>query len=112
MLEMLINPKKAERRSWEMLFVGFFYSSLSLLLVNWIFAKDAVLSQYSGILVVTFTVMFSIPFIYYTLKLEERKVNSQSGTFSLLKEHRKSLMAFMWLFIGFVIAFSLWYILL
>src|SRR3989344_4689542 len=106
MLEMLINPKKAERRSWEMLFVGFFYSSLSLLLVNWIFAKDAVLSQYSGILIVTFTVMFSIPFVYYTLKLEERKITPQSGTISLLKEHKKALFVFLWLFIGYVLAFS------
>jgi len=110
MLEMLINPKKAERRSWEMLFVGFFYSSLSLLLVNWIFVKDAVLSQYSGILVVTFTVMFSIPFVYYTLKLEENKINTKTGTFALLKEHRRALYVFLWLFLGFVIGFSLWYI--
>ena len=112
MLEMIINPKKAEKRTWEMFFVGFLYSSVSIFLVNWFFAKDAVLSNYSGILVVTFTVMFSIPFIYYTLKLEERRINEQSGTFSLLKEHRKALMAFMWLFLGFVVAFSLWYILL
>ena len=112
MLEMLINPRKAERRSWEMLFVGFFYSSLSLLLVNWIFARDAVLSQYSGILIVTFTVMFSIPFVYYTFKLEERKITPQSGTISLLKEHEKALFVFLWLFIGYVLAFSFWYILL
>ncbi|MEK6850246.1 MAG: stage II sporulation protein M [Nanoarchaeota archaeon] len=112
MLEMLINPRKAERRSWEMLFVGFFYSSLSLLLVNWIFARDAVLSQYSGILIVTFTVMFSIPFVYYTLKLEERRITPQSGTISLLKEHKKALFVFLWLFIGYVLAFSFWYILL
>lgn len=112
MLEMLVNPRKAERRPWEMFFIGFFYSSLALLLVNWIFAKDAVLSQYSGILVVTFTVMFSTPFIYYTLRLEEKKINPESGTISLLKEHKKALYAFLWLFLGFVIAFSFWYILL
>ena len=112
MLEMLVNPKKAERRPWEMFFIGFFYSSLSLLLVNWIFARDSVLSQYSGILIVTFTVMFSMPFIYYTLRLEERKINSESGTISLLREHKKALFAFLWLFLGFVVAFSFWYILL
>lgn len=111
MLEMLINPKKAERHPWEMFFVGAFYSFLSLILVSWIFAKDAVLSQYSGILVVTFTVMFSIPFIYYTLKLEERKINPKTGTFALLKEHKMALIAFLWLFIGYVVAFSAGYIL-
>lgn len=112
MLEMLINPRKAERHPWELFFVGIFYASLSLLLVHWIFAKDAVLSQYSGILVVTFTVMFSMPFIYYTIRLEEKKINSDEGTFALLKEHKKALYTFMWLFLGFVVAFSFWYIVL
>jgi uncharacterized membrane protein SpoIIM required for sporulation len=110
MLEMLVNPKKAERRPWEMFFVGMFYSSLSLLLVNWIFSRDAILSQYSGILVVTFTVMFSIPFVYYTLKLEEKKVSNKTGTFALIKEHRNALLAFLFLFMGFVVALSFWYI--
>lgn len=112
MLEMLINPKKAERKPWELFFVGAFYASLSLLLVNWIFSQDAVLSRYSGILVVTFTVIFSLPFVYYTIKLEENKISEGSGTFSLLKEHKKAIYVFLWLFIGFVIALSFWYTLL
>lgn len=112
MLEMLINPKKAERRPWELFFVGLFYASLSLLLVNWIFANDPVLSKYSGILVVTFTVMFSTPFIFYTIRLEEKKITARSGTIALLKEHRKAIYAFMFLFLGFVVAFSFFYIIL
>ncbi len=112
MLEMLINPRKAERHPWEIFFVGIFYASLSLLLVHWIFARDAVLSQYSGILLVTFTVMFSMPFVYYTIKYEERKINPNGGTIALLKEHKKALSVFMWLFFGFVVAFSFWYIVL
>jgi uncharacterized membrane protein SpoIIM required for sporulation len=112
MLEMLLNPRKAERHPWELFFVGVFYASLSILLVNWIFSQDAVLSKYSGILVVTFTVMFSIPFVYYTIKLEERKINSERGMISLIKEHRKAIYAFLWLFLGFVLAFSVWYVVL
>jgi uncharacterized membrane protein SpoIIM required for sporulation len=112
MLEMLINPRKAERKTWELFFVGAFYASLSILLVNWIFSQDAVLSRYSGILVVTFTVMLSIPFVYYTLRLEERKINKTIGTIALLKEHKRAIYAFMWLFIGFVIALSFWYMIL
>jgi uncharacterized membrane protein SpoIIM required for sporulation len=112
MLEMLINPKKAERKPWELFFVGAFYASVSMLLVNWIFSGDAVLSRYSGILVVTFTVMFSMPFVYYTIKLEENKIVPTSGAMSLLKEHERAILAFMWLFIGFVVALSLWYIFL
>ena len=109
MLEMLINPRKAERKPWELFFIGLLYASLSILLVNWVFAKDAVLSKYSGILVVTFTVMFSIPFIFYTIKLEEKRSINVDGTFKLLKEHRRAIYAFLFLFLGFVIAFSFWY---
>ena len=112
MLEMLINPRKAERKSWELFFVGAFYASISILLVNWIFSQDAVLSRYSGILVITFTVMLSIPFVYYTLKLEEKKITGTIGTIALLKEHKKAIFAFIWLFLGFVIALSFWYMVL
>jgi len=112
MFEMLINPKRAERNSWEMFFVGVFYASLSLLLVNWIFSKDVVLAKYSGILVVTFCVMFSMPFMYYAIKLEEEKDMKIEGSLRILKEHSKALLSFLWLFLGFIVAFAFWYLML
>ena len=112
MLEMLIKPKNAERHPWEMFFVGIFYASISVLLVNWIFSQDAVLAKYSGVLVVTFTVMLSLPFMYYLIKLEEKKDLVYSGMFRMMKEHSKALAALLWLFLGFVVAFSFWYIVL
>ncbi|PIN94028.1 hypothetical protein COU54_00655 [Candidatus Pacearchaeota archaeon CG10_big_fil_rev_8_21_14_0_10_31_24] len=110
MLEMLMNPRKAERHPWELFFVGLFYASVSMFLVTWVFSGDAVLSKYSGILLVLFAVMFSMPFMYYTMKLEEEKINSGTGTIALLKEHQKAIKAFLWLFLGFVVAFSFWFI--
>lgn len=110
MLEMLISPKKAERHPWELFFIGLFYASISILLVNWIFAQDIVLSGYSGILIVTFTVMFSMPFVYYTIRYEERKITASRGTLSMLREHKNAIYAFLWLFLGFVVAFSFFYI--
>jgi len=110
MLEMLLSPRKAERHPWEMFFVGLFYAALSVLLVNWIFSADAVLSQYSGILIITFTVMFSSPFMYYLIKNEEEKEVKYEGFFRILKEHGRALTALMWLFFGFVVAFSFFYI--
>ncbi len=109
---MILSPKKAERRPWEMLFIGLFYASLAVLLVNWIFAPDEVLVKYSGILIVTFTVMFSMPFMYYVIKLEEERNIKEIGFWNLLKEHNRALEALLWLFLGFVIAFSFWYIVL
>ena len=112
MLEMLINPKKAERKPWEMFFIGVFYTSISILIVGLIFNQDPVLYKNAGILTVTFTVMFSIPFMYYIFKLEETKSGEQLGAFGRIKEHRKALWAFLWLFIGFVVGFSFWYMVL
>lgn len=109
---MLINPRKAERRPWEMFFVGLFYATIAFLVVNWVFGQDAVLTKYQGVLIVAFTVMFSMPFVYYTLRFEEKKITPDSGMISLLKEHEHALMTFLWLFLGFVIAFSFWYIVL
>ncbi|RMD67026.1 stage II sporulation protein M [Candidatus Pacearchaeota archaeon] len=109
MLEMVINPKKAERHPWEMFFIGALYSSLAVLLVRLVFAKDAVLAESGGVLVVTLTVLFSLPFMYYTLKLEESKVIPGQGTWALLREHKRALSAFLWLFIGFTVAYAFWY---
>ena len=111
MLEMLLSPGRSERRPWELFFVGIFYATLSVILVNWIFASDPVLSKYSGMIIVTFAVMFSMPYVYYTIRMEENKSASLKGI-RLLTEHSKAINAFLWLFVGFIIAFSFWYIVL
>lgn len=110
MFEMLINPVKAEKRPWEMFFIGAFYATMSLILTKWIFSGDPILSKYTGILIVTFTVMFSLPFMYFAIKHEEEKDLQIVGALNLLKEHGKALTYFMFLFMGFVVAFSFWYI--
>ena len=110
MLELLMKPRKAERRPWEMFFVGLVYASLSLILVSWFFSRDSVLIEYSGILVVTFTVICSLPFVYYLIKLEEGKDLEISSEGKLIREHYKAIKAMVWLFLGFVVAFSILYV--
>ncbi|MEM3112801.1 MAG: stage II sporulation protein M [Candidatus Pacearchaeota archaeon] len=112
MLEMLLNPIRSERRPWEMFFVGFIYAALSVILVNWVFGSDVVLVKYSAILIVTFTVMFCIPFFYYILRLEEEKEFEYDNSFKLIKEHGRAIHSLLWLFLGFVAAFSISYILI
>ena len=109
---MIINPRRSERKPWELFFVGFVYACLAVLLVNWIFSGDPVLSKYSGILIVTFSVMFSMPFIYFTLRLEEHKDLEIKNSWRLLREHGRALTCFLWLFLGFIVAFSCMYIIL
>jgi len=110
MIELLMKPKRAERRSWEMFFVGAFWASVSLLLVAFVFGKDSVLKEGSGLLVVTFTVICCLPFMYYIIKLEEGKDIEISDSGKLIKEHSKAIRALMWMFFGFVVAFSFFYI--
>ncbi len=112
MLESLINPKKVEKGPWKMFFVGLLYGSLSLILVKLFFAKDAVLSKFSGLMVVTFCVMFSLPFMYYIIKNEEEEDEEVEGMFKVWKVHKDAIFALMWLFLGFVVAFSFWHLVL
>lgn len=95
-----------------MFFIGLIYSALSLFLVSFIFGGDPVLSKYSGILLVTFTVIACMPFMYYMIKTEEGhgiEINDQG---KLVKEHGKAVIALLWLFFGFVIGFSIGYVVL
>jgi uncharacterized membrane protein SpoIIM required for sporulation len=112
MLEMIINPKEAEKGPWKMFFIGLVYASLSLLLVHWFFSGDVVLSKFSGMIVVTFCVMFSLPFMYYMLKQEEKQDEEVEGLIGVWKAHGDAIFAFMWLFLGFIVAFAFWYIIL
>ena len=112
MLESIINPQRLEKGPWKMLFIGIIYGSLSLLLVRWFFGGDVVLSQYSGMIVVLFSVMFALPFMYFIIKQEEEEDEQVFGFLSVWKIHKDAVFSFMWLFLGLIIAFSFWYIVL
>jgi uncharacterized membrane protein SpoIIM required for sporulation len=108
----MINPKRAEKGPWKMFFIGLLYASLSLLLVHYLFGNDAVLSKFSGLIVVLFCVMFSLPFMYFIIRQEEREDEEIGGFWGVWKTHGDAIYSFMWLFLGFIIAFSVWNIVL
>jgi len=112
MLESLINPQKKERGPIKMLFIGILYASLSLLLTKWFFGADPVLSEYSGFIVIAFCIMFTLPFMYFLIKQEEEEDETAEGIYNVWKSHGDALYAFMWLFLGMIIAFSFWNIVL
>ncbi len=112
MLETLLNPRKAKRRPWEMLIVGALYAAISLFLVDFLFLKNFVFEKYVSMLIVCFTVIFSIPFFFYMIKNEGEKDTRIKSEKRLLKEHGKALAALCFLFLGYVIAFSVLFIVL
>lgn len=112
MLESMINPKRAEKGPWKMFFIGIIYASLSLILVHFLFKNDSVLSKFSGLIVVLFCVMFSLPFMYFIIRQEETEDEEIDGAWSVWKTHSDAIYAFMWLFFGFIIAFAFWNVIL
>jgi len=112
MLESMINPRRAEKGPWKMLFIGLLYGSLSLILVHFLFGSDSVLSKFSGLIVVLFCVMFSFPFMYFIIKNEEQEDEEIEGFWWVWKTHSDAIYAFLWLFLGFIIAFSFWNVIL
>ncbi|MCK5282052.1 MAG: stage II sporulation protein M [Nanoarchaeota archaeon] len=105
-LESLISPIKAEKKPWEMFFIGILYSSIAIIISIFLFR------DYASLIAIFFTVMASIPIIYWTIKMEEKKDLSIHEEKVLIKEHGKALAFFVFLFLGFVVSFSLWYVLL
>ena len=105
-LESLINPLKAERTPIDLLVLGVLYSSIAILLSLWVFKEQ------SSLVMVFLTVIAVVPLMVATIKMEEKKDLVYSTEKQILKEHAKALKFFMYLFIGFVISYSLWYVVL
>lgn len=108
MIESIINPKRVERGPWKMFVIGLLYASLSMLLVHWFFSGDSVLVEYSGMIVIVFCVMFSLPYMFFMIRQEEKEDEMVEGFFGVWSVHKDALYAFMWLFFGFIIAFAFW----
>jgi len=103
--EYLISPINAEKKPWEMLFVGFIYASIAIFLSLWIFENLA------GLVAVFFTVLASIPLVYSVTKIEEKK-DIYNDTQRFLGRHTRAIAFFIFLFIGIISAFSVWYVFL
>ncbi len=104
--ESLINPINAEKKPWEMAFIGLIYSSVAIILGITIFR------EYASLVSIFLTVLASVPLMYGTIKMEEKKDLEFTDEKILIKEHGKALSFFMFLFIGFVISYALWFIFL
>lgn len=104
--ESLINPIKAEKHPWELLFIGMIYSSVAVILSLFIFP------EYASLVMIFLTVLAAGPLMFGAIKLEEKKDIELKHERFLVKEHARALSFFMFLFLGFIISFSLWNIFL
>jgi len=105
-LESIINPLKAEQNPLRLFGIGFMYATIGL------FLSLLVFEEHASLVMVFLTVFACVPLLYSTMKLEEKKDILIEKEYSLLKEHSKAISFLVLLFIGMVVAFSLWYVLL
>lgn len=99
--DVVYTPKKAEKQPWLMLFIGIFYAGVAMPIAYFVDAAN------SSMIMVFLTVSAAMPFIYSIIKYEERKDEEINDEKRLLKEHSRALEAFIFLFLGMVVAFSL-----
>ena len=105
-IESLLFPTKAEKKPWEMFFMGFLYTSIGIFISLWIFRNEA------SLIMVFMITMASLPIFYNTMKLEESKDMVMDKESEILREHNKAIAFFLFLFIGITIACVLWYVVL
>jgi len=105
-LESLSTPEKAEKKPYELFFLGAMYAAIAIFLSVWVFREE------SSIIMILLTVISCVPLLYNTMRFEEEKDISIVNERLLIKEHAKALIFFMSLFIGFVISFSAAFIML
>ncbi len=105
-LETLTTPATMEKRPQQMLLLGLLYATIGIFMALWVFKTQ------SSLIMVFLAAMAAIPLMYNTIKLEEEKDLEGMEESWLLKEHGHALEAFIFLFLGMTLAFSLWYVLL
>lgn len=102
MFNILFSPKRAQRHPFEMMIIGIFYSSISILISSWIFP------DYSSLVMIFLTVIPCIYVIQGAIKLEEKRDKNYKSEGKLLKTHSRLILFLLFLFLGFVFSFTFW----
>lgn len=105
-LESLIGVKRAEQMPRYVFLLGLLYATVAIFLSLWIFRSEA------SLIVVFLMVFAALPLIMKTLNFEAKRDFYAKNDEGLVRAHTKALRLFIYLFMGFVIAMSVWYILL
>ncbi len=89
-----------------MFFIGILYASVAILLSLWIF------KEYASLVMVFLTVFACVPLIYNSLKQQEKVDLVERSERRIMKNHARVLEYLIFLFLGFVAAYSIAFIFL
>jgi len=103
-LESIISVKRAEREPIDMLFLGFVYSSIAVLLALWLFPGQASATA------ILFTTIAMLPLMLHLILFEEQK--EEHAKKISFKTHRQAIPFFIFLFLGLLLSFTFWYVIL
>ncbi len=104
--EDLVKPMNARRHPLKLFLYGVFFALISVLFSLWIFPQQA------SMVMVFLVVFMAMPLMYFTLRDEEEWDWRGYSEKRLFYEHSKAIRFLLFLFIGFVVGFSLFYLLL
>ncbi len=111
MLESIISPGTAEKDPWDMAILGFIIASVSV----WVgyYLADYITAP-ASILTLVVAVMAVAPLVQRVLAIEEEKDERacSARVKGVLARHVDVIGAYSFLFIGLLVAFSLWYVIL
>ncbi|MBT3985208.1 hypothetical protein HOD38_05660 [archaeon] len=105
-LESLMGGVDAEEKPYKVFLLGILYATVAIFLSLWIFRSE------SSLVLVFLTVLASLPLVYATLRLEANKTTKEKTELKLMKQHWSGIKLFIYLFMGYVIAMSVAYIIL
>ncbi|MFC1741277.1 stage II sporulation protein M [Nanoarchaeota archaeon] len=105
-LESMIRPIKAVKKPWELFFYGILIASVGVFLGYWIFRDKA------DLVMIFLTTFACVPLMFHTIRREEREDIRLDKETSMLKRHSRVLLFYTFLFLGMMVAYVLWYVVL
>lgn len=103
-LESIINPRDFLKSPWKIFLIGLAYGSFGILLSLITF------HGYESLVFVFLTVLSCTHFVYLSIRDDE--LASYSHKIPFFREHGPILALFIFLFLGFLISYSAWYLMM
>lgn len=106
-LENILSPATARQHPWYMGVISFLFTIVGLWLAYYLFPNSA------SILTLAFIVIAAEPIIRSTFQQEEEEEAEMPGSpTTFLERHFDLIQIYSWFFLGLIVAFAAWYIIL